>query len=136
MAFCASGTGVDLQVGPVHVLLFAEHVLQLQIFDQPEGLAILAVHLFLAGFPLIIEVLVYTELFQVGLDLVESLGPFLQVGDVFEFFFRGLGIIPEIRVLGFLFFFFDTYLQVIDVKDTSSARRGALRFAGCLLLRS
>jgi len=110
VTLCAPGTGVDLQVSPVYILLLAEHVLELQVFDQPEGLPILAVHLLLTGFPLTIEVLVYAELLQVGFDLVESLGPFLQFGDVFEFFLGGLRIIPEIRSLGFLFFFFDAYL--------------------------
>jgi hypothetical protein len=96
----------------------------------------MAVNLLFAGFSFFIEVQVYLELFQVGFDLIKGVGPLLEIGDVFEFFLCGLRIVPEIGRLCFFFFFFDAYLQVIDVKDTSSAHPGAFRSAVCRLLQS
>jgi hypothetical protein len=55
---------------------------------------------------------------------------------VFELFFCSLGVIPKVRGLGFFFFLFNAYSQVIDVKDTSSAHSGAFQFLAFLLLRS
>jgi len=82
------------------------------------------------------KVPVYLKFLQVGLYLIKGVGPFLEIGDVFEFFFCGLRIVPEIGRLCLFFFFFNAYLQVIDVKDTSSAHPGAFRSAVCRLLRS
>jgi hypothetical protein len=136
MAFGSSGPGVDLQVSAVDILFFAQHIFQLQVLNEPEGLLILVVDLLLANFSFIIKVQVNLELFQVGFDLIKGVGPFLEIGDVFEFFLCRLRVVPEIGRLCFFFFFFDAYLQVIDVKDTSSAHPGAFRSAVCCLLQS
>jgi len=96
----------------------------------------LGIDLFLTGFSFGIEIPVYLKLLQVGLYLIKGIGPFLEIGNVFEFFFCGLRIVPEIGCLCFFFFFFDAYFQVIDVKDTSSAHPGAFRSAVCRLLQS
>jgi len=52
--------------------------------------------------------------------------PAFNGGNLFEFLFSFFCIVPEVRGLRFLFFFFDQGKLIVDVKDTSPGRWYAL----------
>jgi hypothetical protein len=65
------------------------------------------------------------QVFHGGLYPVIPFYPTFKPGNLFQLFLCRFGIVPEIRIVGLLFFFFNADGKAIYVKDASLTHPGA-----------
>jgi hypothetical protein len=117
--FCASGSGIDLQDTVESIFRLVQSGSEFNVINGTQELGIFFVNLSFGGFTLTLEFLKYLQVISRGLKLSVFGNPFFIVLDLLQSGFGLLGVIPESRIKGNLFFIFYFYKAAIDVKDTS-----------------
>lgn len=127
LGFGAAGTGLDVQVGVVHVHLAAEHATELELgqgfFQAFEHLDDIVDGAFVALFNGHVEQL--ARVGQTAGHLVQGLDDLCQRRALAAQFLGVFGLVPDVRVFEFAVDFDQALMLLIVVKDTPEWTRSA-----------
>ena len=118
LAFCTTGTGINLEHAVHRVFLLAKHVLQLQVFDGFDRLGIIGIHLFLGHHFVFIEVEGKLQLIGIKTYSLITVEPFLDTFHLLHLLLSILRVFPKVRSLGaelllFEFYFLLVYIEIV-----------------------
>ena len=108
--------GVDVEDGPEFVLLAAQHVAHFELFDLLERRGVVRVHLLLADHSLLHEVGHQPKVLGILADGVVVVDPRLDPRHLAQLLACLVGVVPEIRLLGFLLFVAQVDALLVDVQ--------------------
>ncbi len=114
--FGAARPGVDVHDSPQFVLVAAQHVAHLQLFDRFACLGILLVHLLLGEDPLFQKVGHQLQILDAAAHLVVIVDPRLDARHLAQLFAGLVGIFPKIGLLGLLFLVAQVDALLLDLQ--------------------
>ena len=112
----AARPGVDVENGPEFVLVAAQHVAHFEFFDLFERRGVVGVHLLLADHALLHEVGHQLKVLGILANGVVILDPCLDPRHLAQLLARLVGVVPEVRLLGFLLFVAQVDALLVDVQ--------------------
>ena len=126
LCFGTAGARVYLHHRVHGVLLLAQHILQFEVLDGFDSLVVVGVNLLFADEILFIIVESKLQLIGKGTYILVAFYPFLYALDLLHLHLGGLGVVPEVRVLGAELLLFEFHFPFVDIKITLE-RVGALQ---------
>ena len=112
----AARPGVDVENGPEFVLVAAQHVAHFEFFDLFERRGVVGVHLLLADHALLHEIGHQLKVLGILANGVVILDPCLDPRHLAQLLARLVGVVPEVRLLGFLLFVAQVDALLVDVQ--------------------
>ena len=111
-----TGTGIDLEHAVHRIFLLAKHVLQLQVFDGLDSLAVIGIHLFLGHHFVLIEIEGELQFIGIKAHGLIAIEPFLDALHLLHLLLRIFWILPKVRSLGAELLLLEFYFLLVDIE--------------------
>jgi long-subunit acyl-CoA synthetase (AMP-forming) len=113
---CIPVTGIDLEHAVHRIFLLAKHILQLQVFDGLDSLAVIGIHLFLGHHFVLIEIEGELQFIGIKAHGLIAIEPFLDALHLLHLFLRILWVFPKVRSLGAELLLLEFYFLLVDIE--------------------